>query len=120
MTEKPEIFTMSIHTGMLESLGINMYTTIGKSLVEFIANGFDAEATLVKLTIPFDKIEEERQKILKNRKQQNSSFSLENTLPESIEITIEDNGHGMTANDIVKKFLSVNRNRRKEDGSDRS
>jgi hypothetical protein len=38
VNDKPAAFTMSIQGGMLEALGINMYPTLGKCLVEFVAN----------------------------------------------------------------------------------
>ncbi len=45
---------------MLEALGINMYTTLGKCLVEFVANAYDCNAPKVEITIPFDEIETQR------------------------------------------------------------
>src|SRR3546814_10604899 len=45
-------FPLKIQGGMLEALGINMYATIGKCLVEFVANAFDSEATTVDIVIP--------------------------------------------------------------------
>lgn len=87
---------MKIHTGMLESLGINMYTSIGKSLVEFVANGFDAEAHEVKVTIPFDEIEAARQELKARVKKEYEEGKREDfkkiyePLPDNIEIIIED------------------------------
>lgn len=118
-TAKPNEIRMQIHTGMLESLGINMYTSIGKSLVEFIANGFDAEATEVHVRIPSAEIEKARKIIRAQAKadldsgKRDDLTSIYDALPENIEITIADNGHGMTVEDIENKFLIVNRNRRK-------
>lgn len=123
---RPSSVKMSIHTGMLESLGINMYTSIGKSLVEFIANGFDAEASTVKLSIPFDDIEKARGELREQAKKEVENGKREDftkiyeTLPENIEIVIEDNGHGMTVEQLENKFLIVNRNRRKAEKSDKS
>ena len=45
---------------MLEALGINMYTTLGKCLVEFVANAYDGNAPKVEVTIPFEEIEAQR------------------------------------------------------------
>ena len=47
---------MQIQGGMLEALGINMYTSIGKCLVEFIANAYDSDAPTVDVAIPYDRI----------------------------------------------------------------
>ncbi len=113
---------MKIHTGMLESLGINMYTSIGKSLVEFIANGFDAEASEVKVAIPFDVIEKARLELRAKAKKEADAGEREDfqkiyePLPDNIEIVVEDDGHGMTVEQLENKFLIVNRNRRKAEG----
>lgn len=55
--EKPKHFTTTIQGGMLEALGINMYTTLGKCLVEFVANAYDADAT-VKFLFPTSSLRE--------------------------------------------------------------
>jgi hypothetical protein len=59
-TDKPNQFKLAIQGGMLEALGINMYTTLGKCLVEFVANAYDSNATRVEIQIPFDAIDEQR------------------------------------------------------------
>ncbi len=58
--EKPAAFQMAIQGGMLEALGINMYTTLGKCLVEFAANAYDSDAPKVEIFIPFDEIDKGR------------------------------------------------------------
>lgn len=116
---RPGEFSLDIASGMLESLGLNMYTSIGKSLSEFVANAYDADATEVVINIPFAKIEEARSILRENAKQQvkegtRDSFTvLVDPLPDDIQITIRDNGHGMSPSDIRDKLLIVSRNRRK-------
>lgn len=77
--EKPKEFYLKANTGILESLGHNMYTSVAKSLVEFVANGFDAEATEVKLNIPFEDIEKAREDGIKtfNKKKEQGQTTLE-------------------------------------------
>lgn len=121
-TEKPKEFYLTANTGILESLGHNMYTSVAKSLVEFVANGFDAEATEVKLNIPFNDIEHARDDYIKtlrqNKQQGQTTLELvQSTISPNIEITIEDNGHGMDYLDIRDKFMPINRNRRKSSGN---
>lgn len=58
--KKPDQFHLLVQGGMLEALGINMYTTLGKCLVEFVANAYDSNAPKVEITIPFDEIETQR------------------------------------------------------------
>ena len=120
--EKPKEFYLKANTGILESLGHNMYTSVAKSLVEFVANGFDAEATEVKLNIPFKDIEKAREDGIKtfNKKKEQGQTTLEllqSTVSPNIAITIEDNGHGMDYLDIRDNFMPINRNRRKYSGN---
>lgn len=103
---------------MLEALGINMYSSIGKCLVEFVANAYDGEASRVTINIPIDKIQEARaaakakakEEVEKNER---DPFTVLLTpLPEDIAIVIEDDGHGMSPGDVERKFLPINRKRR--------
>ncbi len=118
--EMPTEVGMKIQTGMLESLGINMYTSIGKSLVEFVANSFDAEANRVDITIPFDEIAKAREEVRRCAIAEGRRKHVYDTLPENLEIVISDDGHGMTVDDLENKFLKINRNRRVETKSDKS
>ena len=65
-------FTMSLSLNVLNHLGINLYSNIPAVLSEIVANSWDADATEVKINVDNDKI------------------------------TIEDNGCGMSADDINK------------------
>lgn len=122
---RPRNFGFDIASSMLESLGINMYTSIGKSLSEFVANAYDADATEVTVQIPFESIEQERTALRSKAKEEVESKKrdkftvLNDPLPGHVEITIHDNGHGMSPADIKSKLLIVSRNRRK-DGGDKS
>lgn len=115
--------TMSIHTGMLESLGLNMYSTVAKCLVEFVANAYDSDADRVEISIPFDRIRaardaarvEAKKDVAENRR---DAFTvLTDPLPDDIEVVIRDDGHGMTPQDLQDRFLALNRNRRVADKS---
>lgn len=113
-----DAFTMKVQGGMLEALGINMYSTLGKCLVEFIANAYDADASKVEIKIPFGEIEPARKKIRDDAKKEvadgtRKKFTLLTLpLPEDLEVVIRDDGHGMCPVDIDDKFLPFNRNRR--------
>jgi hypothetical protein len=118
--QRPEKFRFDIASGVLESLGLNMYTSIGKSLSEFVANAYDAEATLVTVSIPFEDIDRERAALRERAKLEvankiREKFTvLTDPLPDTVIITVKDNGHGMSPEDIENKFLIINRNRRTE------
>ena len=114
----PTSFKLTIQGGMLEALGINMYTTLGKCLVEFVANAFDGEATQVAISIPTDRIQKARAELRGRAKAEvaegrRDPFKvLLEPLPGDIEVVIEDDGHGMSPSDIEGKFLPLNRKRR--------
>jgi hypothetical protein len=120
-TKLPQDFPLSVQGGMLEALGINMYTTIGKCLVEFVANAFDGDATKVNITIPIDAISLARASLRETAKKEvvqgkRDPFKVLLTpLPNDIFVIIEDDGHGMSPHDIEHKFLPLNRKRR-DDG----
>lgn len=59
---RPNEMPMSIQSGILKSLGINLYTNLGKVLVEFIANAYDGDATKVTVRVPVERIAAERAK----------------------------------------------------------
>lgn len=124
-TRLPE-FRFDIASGMLESLGLNMYTSIGKSLSEFVANAYDAEASNVWITIPFDTIVNERAALRARAKaevaeQKRAKFTvLSDPLPDTVTIVIRDDGHGMSPTGIQEKFLIINRNRRQSSSKSES
>lgn len=115
---RPTEFPLRIQGGMLEALGINMYSTIGKCLVEFVANAYDSEATKVDITIPFDAIQIARDKVKAEAREEvrqgkrDRFKALLTPLPDDVAIVIEDNGHGMSPRDVEEKFLPINRKRR--------
>lgn len=115
---RPPHFPLRIQGGMLEALGINMYASIGKCLVEFVANAYDSEAENVTITIPVDEIQAARAKAKDEAKKEvednhRDPFTVLLTpLPDDIAIVIEDDGHGMSPQDVEKKFLPINRKRR--------
>lgn len=117
--ERPKRFSLDIASGMLESLGLNMYTSIGKSLSEFVANAFDADATKVEIVAPFELISQAREELREKAKAEVKAGAREkftvlvDPLPDNIQISISDDGHGMTPEEIKNKLLVVSRNRRR-------
>jgi uncharacterized protein (TIGR02391 family) len=77
----------------IKHLGLRMYATLPPALSEIISNSYDADATNVTITL-----------------------SEEKNVPK--EIKIEDDGCGLSYDEINNKFLVIGRNRR-EDGSDK-
>ena len=80
-------YRFSVDLAAVEHLGLNLYSNTAAALTEIIANAWDADATKVHITVDDD-------------------FK---------KITIEDNGHGMSVEDINEKFLKVAYKRRLEE-----
>lgn len=81
---------MTFDPNTISHLGIQMYSTLPPVIAELISNSYDADAHKVTLT-------------------------LNDSNPEKKTITIEDNGHGMTFDEINTCFLLIGRNRREGD-----
>jgi len=77
-------YRFSVDLAAVEHLGLNLYSNTAAALTEIIANAWDADATEVHINV-------------------DSDFK---------RIIIEDNGHGMSVEDINEKFLKVAYKRR--------
>ena len=82
---------MTFDPNTIEHLGVRMYSTLPPVLAELIANAYDAKADWVALNLNDKDIEKK--------------------------ITIDDNGEGMSFDEINSKFLRIGRNRRIEDAT---
>ena len=94
-TEDP--YEMKFDIGTIKHLGLQMYSTLPPVIGELVANAWDANATRVDITIPDEPINQE-----------------------SSEISIEDNGIGMSDADIRKRYLIIGRDRRGEEQVDKT
>ena len=80
---------MSISLSVLQHLGLNLYSNVPAVLSEIVANAWDADAT--KVTIDM--------------------------YPNERRIVVEDNGNGMTRDQVIDRFLHVGYDRRDDIGS---
>ncbi|WP_293653045.1 ATP-binding protein [Thiolapillus sp.] len=80
-------YRMTVDLNVLDHLGINLYSNMAAVLTEAVANAWDADATAVNITID----------------------------PDSKWIKIEDDGIGMSIDDMNEKYLRVGYRRRKMD-----
>ncbi len=87
MPETDSKFTMTIDLNVLNHLGIGLYSSVPAVLSEVVANAWDADATQVAIMIDAKKGV----------------------------ITIDDNGLGMTVDDINKKYLLVGYQKRENE-----
>jgi len=82
-----KVLKMSFDPATIEHLGIKMYSKLPNAIAELIANSYDADATSVQIKL-YDKNDKK--------------------------IIVEDNGTGMTFDEINECFLRIGRNRRKD------
>ena len=86
---------ISFHGRIIDLLGIQMYQSPVAAIAELIANAWDADASDVTVSLP-------------------------DALDEAAEISIRDNGIGMTFDECQNHYLNVGRNRRAESGGNRT
>ena len=91
----PEPFRMDFDIYTIKHLGLQMYSTLPPVIGELVANAWDANAKRVEITIPEEPIDER-----------------------TSEITIVDDGIGMSDSDIRQKYLIIGRDRREDEGAD--
>lgn len=121
-TEKA-LFKFAANT--LEDLGVNLYNSTGKALVEFVANAWDAYATRVTISFDPDEIAAAKQKCKSEyNKELKAAGSDSNKIAAiapletrcietAVSIVIVDDGDGMNRDELEDKFLVVGRRRRK-------
>lgn len=85
--EASPVFEMTVDLNVLEHLGINLYSNIAAVLTEAVANAWDADAANVKIKVD----------------------------PNNEWIEIEDDGIGMSIDELNNKYLRVGYRRREED-----
>ncbi len=85
-------FKMKFDIGTIKHLGLQMYSTLPPVIGELVSNAWDADASVVSITIPTT------------------------PLTSKSEIVIEDDGMGMSDIDIREAYMIVGRDRRKECG----
>ena len=95
-------YIMKISRLTIDKLGIQMYDRVSAVLAEMIANAYDADATEVTISLPFG------QMLVKREKGQD--------IDQEFEITIKDNGSGMTEQEVNDFYLNVGYDRRKTRG----
>lgn len=79
-----ENYVLDYSPSAVQHLGLGLYKQLPQALAELITNSWDADATRVKVVINYSKRE----------------------------ISVSDNGHGMTHDELNTNFLKIARNRR--------
>lgn len=121
----PLKFVVAPH--IVQDLGLNLYTSLPRVLVEFVANAYDADSPRAKIAFDKKSIDQARDVLraqweLDKTKAKARSGTIprlaERTLPDHVQIVVQDEGHGMTRSDLQKKFLVAGRRRREEGPGD--
>lgn len=97
---KAEPYVMTISRTTVDKLGIKLYDKASAVVSELIANSYDADAEKVTVKIPLGKWLATR--------------SGSEIIDRGLEITIEDDGHGMSPDVINEFYLKVGTNPRKD------
>ena len=92
VVDSKDPFRMEFDVYTIKHLGLQMYSTLPPVIGELVANGWDANATKVEITIPETPIDEQ-----------------------TSEIVISDDGIGMSDKEIREKYLIVGRDRREDE-----
>ena len=90
-------YEMKFDIGTIKHLGLQMYSTLPPVIGELVANAWDANATRVDITIPDGPIDQKRS-----------------------EITIQDDGIGMSDEDVRERYLIIGRDRREREKTDKT
>lgn len=87
MKDYEHTYRMTIDLNVLDHLGINLYSNVAAVLTEVVANAWDADAEFVRIT-----------------------FDIDNNM-----ILVDDDGIGMTVQDMNDKYLRVGYRRRESE-----
>lgn len=90
-------YEMKFDIGTIKHLGLQMYSTLPPVIAELVANGWDANASMVEIAIPDAPLH-----------------------GDTSEIVISDNGVGMSDQDVRNRYMITGRDRRETEESDQT
>jgi hypothetical protein len=125
----PLMFQVAPH--IVQDLGLNLYTSLPRVIVEFVANAYDADSPDAQISLDPERIDKARRVLkkqwqLEQEQKQGTKGNLnqvplsKRTLPPEVQIVVTDHGHGMSRDDLQNKFLIAGRRRREEENKVRS
>lgn len=91
-------YTMRMSWKMVDKLGVKLYDRVSNVLAELVSNSYDADAEKVTVTMPMD--------TLLATKSGSKITDL------GLKIVVEDDGHGMTPQDVNDFYLVIGSERR--------
>ncbi len=90
-----EELVMKYAGNLIQHLGLQMYAGAVPAILEIVSNAWDADAGHVEVRMPLDR-----------------------PISETDEITVKDDGFGMSFDECNEKYLVIGRNRRNDEGRD--
>lgn len=93
-------YTMRISRLTVDKLGVKLYDKVSAVIAELVSNSYDADATKVRIHAPMNHYL--------------ASKTKQRVTDKGFHISIEDNGHGMTPDEMQKFFLVVGAERRSD------
>ena len=101
MNSRSLYFVVAPH--IVQDLGLNLYTTLPRVLAEFVANAHDADSPDVDVRMDFEAIKDARE-ALRAEGHTEAEPLAERELPNHLMLTITDNGHGMSRDEVQARF----------------
>jgi Histidine kinase-, DNA gyrase B-, and HSP90-like ATPase len=93
-------YTLTISRLTIDKLGVKLYDKASAVVAELIANSYDADATEVLVELPL------------GTELASKDSATKQPVDKGYEITVTDNGHGMTPDEARRFYLKVGRDRR--------
>lgn len=93
--ESPSPYEMTVELSVIESLGINLYSNAAAVLSELVANAYDADANYIDI-----------------------SWVTSNEDGPSGTVIVQDDGCGMTADELNSRFLKAGYKKRENEGTE--
>lgn len=125
---EPDTLKFRVAAHIVEDLGLNLYTSLPRVLVEFVANAYDADSPHASINFDLKAINAARRDVraefdrdVKSPAPGAAPAALDSrTLPDALTIVVEDAGHGMSRTELGTKFLIAGRRRRVEEPAAKS
>lgn len=102
MDDKEVKYKMTISRLTVDKLGVKLYDKVSAVIAELVANSYDADATEVIIKAPMG--------IYLSKKSKNGSI-----IDKGYAIEVQDNGIGMTPDEVNDFYLVVGKERRKDE-----
>lgn len=97
--DEPATYSMRLSRLTIDKLGVKLYDRASAVVAELIANGYDADATQVTVRLPLGT--------------ELATKDSDGTITDKgFEVSVQDNGHGMTPSEAQNYFLVIGADRR--------